>query len=1401
MDDNAPAAAPDAPSQAPVPASPRQRRHWALRMAIGFGLALGGLVLLLALLLFGGWEALRTDAGTGWLLSQVKGLRITDGHGSLRGGPFRAARMEFDLEDSPVHVRIDNLAWRDLSWRWRPYPGAWTGLVIEGLQAQRVEIRTRPTKGPKQPPPTQMRMPVELHVPGAQVQALQVDTLQPFKDLQLTLHLGTDNGRVHQVEQLRFRWDRLQVQAQATLGADKPLPLKLQARADSLPTPGAGGVWATPWAATVNAEGPLAALDVAAQLRAAAPATAALDLKAGVKPFEAWPLSTLQAEARDLDLAMLAEGLPATRLSGRADIETRGADQPARVLLQLTNALAGRWDEQRLPVAAVQLDARARPNAPQQVELQSFDLQLGSAAAPAGRWRGAGRWERDHLQIDTRVDGLQPARLDRRAPALQLSGPIKGQLKLRRGQGQEQGFEVAVDTRLEGVLQNMAGRRVALAAAATVDQRPEATRVVLKDIEASAGAARARGEATLQRQQGADWQLASRGVLQHFDPALWWPGPEGGAWRRGGHRLNGRWEADLRLAALRDNAWPWPGWRGTAAVSLNDSTLAGVPLKADARWSAAERAGSLKLDLVAAGNHAVLDGERSAAGEDRWRADLDAPTLTGLAPLMALAPAGLARQLPTAGRLVVHAGAAGAPGRWTQWRWDGDAQASDLKSPAWRLGRAQARWRFAQAPEAPLELQLDAEALAFGPQSVDRLQASASGSTGSHRLQLQADSAARPPAWADLFVPAGAKPGSVFRAQGQGGWRADAKGGRWSGALERLRAGPPGAEAAWLQADQLRAAIDFDAQGNLSGIAAEPGRLLLLGTALRWSELRWLAGGAAGLPRLDVQAELEPLRVAPLLAALQPDFGWGGDLVVRGKAQVHTRDAFAADVVLERVAGDLAVTDEGGTHALGLSDVRLGWVANQGTWHFSQAVAGRQLGVLGGAQSLRLSPRAIWPTPETPLEGVLELRVDNLGVWGAWTPPGWRLSGNLQVSASVGGRFKAPEYTGRLQARELGVRNLLLGVNARDGDVQVALKGSTAQIERFVMKGGDGELTLQGGATFGDAPRAQIKLDARRFQVLGRVDRRIVASGGAEMRLEPEAVQLGGKFKVDEGLIDFSRADAPTLDEDVTVVRRVNGRRVTTSSEEPAPEPAAPQRPARTPREVRAALDVDLGEQLHIRGRGLDAFLRGQLRVTTPNNRLAVSGSVRTENGTYAAYGQKLVIERGAVTFLGPVENPRLDILALRPNLDIRVGVAVGGTALRPRVRLYSQPEMSDSAKLSWLVLGRAPEGLGGADTALLQRAAMALLAGEEGGSGDTVMKALGLDELSVRQEGEGELRSTVVALGKQVSRRWYVGYERGLNSTVGTWQAIYRIAQRFTLRGQTGEDNAVDLIWTWRWN
>ena len=142
--------------------------------------------------------------------------------------------------------------------------------------------------------------------------------------------------------------------------------------------------------------------------------------------------------------------------------------------------------------------------------------------------------------------------------------------------------------------------------------------------------------------------------------------------------------------------------------------------------------------------------------------------------------------------------------------------------------------------------------------------------------------------------------------------------------------------------------------------------------------------------------------------------------------------------------------------------------------------------------------------------------------------------------------------------------------------------------------------------------------------------------------------------------------------------------------------------------------------------------------------------------------------------------------------------MAITGALHSPRVRLYASSDMSDSDKLSWLVLGRASEGLGRADTALLQRAALALLAGEGENPAGQLMDSLGLTELSLSPD---EQDGTVLRVGAQLGRRWSLGYERSLNAATGSWQLIYRIGQRFRLRAQSGDDNAIDLLWLWRFD
>jgi len=511
--------------------------------------------------------------------------------------------------------------------------------------------------------------------------------------------------------------------------------------------------------------------------------------------------------------------------------------------------------------------------------------------------------------------------------------------------------------------------------------------------------------------------------------------------------------------------------------------------------------------------------------------------------------------------------------------------------------------------------------------------------------------------------------------------------------------------------------------------------------------------------------------------------------VLAGRVNVRSAPSFVAEIEFGRERGDLAVTDEAGTQPLELTDLRLALNARDGVWHFTQALAGKTLGALAGAATVRTDPKLFWPPPDAPLEGVFEGRVADLAAWGAWAPAGWRIRGALHASASLGGRFGAPLYTGQIDGSGLGVRNLVEGVDVRDGELQVTLEGETARIVKLQARSGEGSVQVTGGAVFGDTPQATLNLVAERLLVLGRVDRRIVASGQATLKLQPRSMQLDGRFTIDQGLFDFSRGNAPSLGDDVVVLREPSA----TEAELVAQRTGAA-------RDVRMNVVLNLGQALRLRGRGLDTLLRGEVLITAPEGRLAVNGTVNAVQGTYAAYGQRLVIERGAVTFNGTIANPRLDILAVRPNIDIVAGVSITGTASTPRIALYSEPDLPDNEKLSWLVLGRAPEGLPGSDTALLQAAAMALLAGDGDRPRSELAELLQFDNLSVRQT-DGEVRNTVLTVGKQLSQRWYIGYERSLNATAGNWQLIYRLAQRFTVRLQTGLDNSIDLIWSWRWD
>ena len=1450
---DAPASPDPVAPQAAAAASPRGRRRRVWWWLGGTGATLVGAVLVVIGALL--W-AVHSPYGTAWLLGWAPQLSVVGAKGSLIGD-FAAERVDITLPGSGV-IRLDAPRWQALSAA-RGDGDRWLHLHIATLHADRLSwlpASDAPATSAPAQPPRSLRLPLEIEIDAASIDELRVGaaTATPVQGLRARVHLGANGGGRHRFDDLAAGYDRIRVVGSASIAADAPFAVTLDSTLSAVDA-------ALPWQAALGADGPLEALAVHVRARVAASAShaaQALDADAVVRPFAAWPLGELQATTEALDLSVFASAAPATALSGRAVVTTSGVDRPAIVSLDLANSRAGRWNEGRLPVIRLVAELRARPDAPERIEVQTLSAELGSSPlhgnrngnADGGRIVGHGEWAGERWNVAAELTRVRPSALDARAPELTLDG--KASLVGTGFGGAARQGVIAVTAELAG---QFAGARLPKAAPRSARLRLDATAaadtIEVRVAEASAGAARASVAGKLVRgASAAPWRASGKFKLADFDPALWWPGSADSPLARGPNRVDAQGEFDLALPAADLPLYEaLAATRGSASLALGASTLAGVAVEGSASFANSDGRARPTFDLVAAGNRARGQGQIATRGSsaDDWQLALDAPALDRLAPWLGVAAVGK-RAEALAGALTAKAH---IEGRWPSLRATGDLHGTSLRYRTLALRRAEGRWQLGSEGNAPLEATIALDGIDVSGRLIEHAGLTLSGTARAHRGELRIESAALPPEWADAFAarapapapapaetastasPAGARSvtpttaarpataaatttafGSATSASTattsrsavvvvlEGGL-VDANGERnagWEGSVRELRVQSLAAPTrTWLRARDVRGNLFWaggPARASLAGGSAEA-----LGATLRWSRVVWQGtAGGTGPGHLDAQATIDPLPLAPILHTLQPDFGWGGDLAVGARIDVRSTPTTVVDVVVERVRGDLTVTDEIATQALGFSDLRLGIAAQDGVWSFTAAIAGTTLGVASGAVVARTSASAPWPDPATPIEGVLELRVANLGTWGTWVPPGWRLDGELRASASFGGRIAAPTYTGRIEGSQLAVRNFVQGVHIRDGDVAIALQGTSARIERFSAKAGAGTAKLEGDATFDAAPVAHLTLSADKFELLGRVDRRIVASGRAAMRLDATTVALDGNFKVDEGLVDFTRSDAPTLGDDVEVVRRpVAAAATAASAAAPAalPVPVAPVAPAQ--RKVALDLRVDMGEKLRVRGRGLDAGLRGELRLTTPNGRLAVDGSLRTIDGTYQAYGQKLAIDRGILTFAGVVENPRLDIEATRPDVDVRVGVLVTGTALTPRIRLFSEPEMSDLDKLSWLVVGRPSEGVNGADTALLQRAALGLLSGEGPGATDRLTHAIGLDSISVRQ-GEGEVKDTIVSVGKQISKDWYVGYERGLNATAGSWQLVYRIAQRLTVRATAGSDNAIDLNWTLRW-
>ncbi len=268
-------------------------------------------------------------------------------------------------------------------------------------------------------------------------------------------------------------------------------------------------------------------------------------------------------------------------------------------------------------------------------------------------------------------------------------------------------------------------------------------------------------------------------------------------------------------------------------------------------------------------------------------------------------------------------------------------------------------------------------------------------------------------------------------------------------------------------------------------------------------------------------------------------------------------------------------------------------------------------------------------------------------------------------------------------------------------------------------------------------------------------------------------------------------------------------------------------------------INVRLGKDVKINTHGVTGRLTGEVLVTDKNNTDTTGeGEINIVDGKYDAYGQKLDIQTGKVSFSGgPIDNPQLLVRAVRtfnttstlspisnspiptttadmPTAtpitqfnQMTVGVEITGNMNNPVIRLFSIPStLSQADILSFLILGRPMSQASSADGALLMRALSAL----NMGTGDSnqiaqqLQQTFGLDVLDVETSSQYNpsqnmvTNSTSLVIGKKLSTRLFVDYSIGLMQGTNILRIKYLLRPNWTLQTETdGANEGVDIIYT----
>ena len=578
--------------------------------------------------------------------------------------------------------------------------------------------------------------------------------------------------------------------------------------------------------------------------------------------------------------------------------------------------------------------------------------------------------------------------------------------------------------------------------------------------------------------------------------------------------------------------------------------------------------------------------------------------------------------------------------------------------------------------------------------------------------------------------------------------------------------------------------LDWDESGLQSSLQIELANNGQVKGSLTSSEINNFTWPQQG--RLQLNGDNFPLSILQpwLLAELKVD----GKLDWSGRGDWKEAQPFNLEGEAKVRNGQIHSQDEEGLRTFDISTAELNWQWQQRL----QGDVELQLRNHGGFKtSFDLPLAATLPLrfdPDTPVNVDLHTNAQSFGLFSLYFPNFVQKSyAQLNLDLKLTGTWQQPILQGDFHLLDAKAFLPAAGIQLEKIELQGKITDNHIEIIKLQCKSGKGKLKGSGHLELQNwyPTNYHLQLKGKNFQLIDLPELQINASPKLTIEGTGENIKVRGQVKLPYVKIyDQQNAESITNSKDLKIV---DSTLLPTEGK-------------------RLKYDVDvqliLGKEVFLHAIGINARLGGDLRIqSTRAQKLVGHGKLYVIQGTYSGQGANLEINRGNIYFTGgPLNQPALDILALRRMNEVEVGIILTGTPQAPEIKLYSRPIMPEGDIVSYILTGQ-PMSASRSQANLIASAASVWFS--RNGS-NNLPNRLGLDTFYISSDyddssggdSSGENSTTIITAGKYLSPDLYLslGYSPDTNSD--RLQLRYRLTPSWDVESTVGHDAGADLFY-----